>query len=159
MPVFGDGATEEGVYHESLNFAALMKVPVLFLFSGQHPDYHRPTDTAEKVNYKGMVQVVDATVHFVEELSRMPKSAYVDAADKHSMMPRLASGPDATGGTPRASLGVVPTYGGEQDGKGVTIGGTTAGTAAEKAGLQAGDVVLQLGDKPTGTLEEMTIAM
>jgi S1-C subfamily serine protease len=54
---------------------------------------------------------------------------------------------------------VVPSYGGEEDGKGVIISGTTAGTAAAKAGLQAGDVVLQLGDKETGTLEELSIAI
>src|SRR6185503_13155642 len=67
-------------------------------------------------------------------------------------------GPNQTGGGPRASLGVVPSYGGEEDGKGVVISGTTAGTAA-KAGLRSGDVVLQLGEKETGTLEELSIAI
>jgi S1-C subfamily serine protease len=54
---------------------------------------------------------------------------------------------------------VVPEYGGEEDGKGVKIGGTSAGTAAEQAGLRAGDVVLKLGDKSTGTLMELSAAI
>ena len=54
---------------------------------------------------------------------------------------------------------MVPEYGGEEDGKGVKIGGTTAGTPADKAGLKGGDIVLKLGDKPTGTLMELSAVL
>jgi hypothetical protein len=134
---------------------AQKKVPVLFFFSGTHEDYHRPTDTADKVNYDGVAQVVSVGVGLIDELARMPLSKYVDAADKNSMM-----NPNRTGtggeGVRRATLGIVPGYGEEEDGKGVKISGTSAGTAAEKAGLQEGDVITKIGDKPTGTLMEMS---
>jgi hypothetical protein len=135
---------------------ALKKVPVIFLFSGTHMDYHRPTDTAEKINYEGMGRVVEVGEAVVDSMARMPRSKYVDAADKSSMMNPMSSGP---GAVRRASLGVVPQYGEDEDGKGVKISGATEGTAAEKAGLRDGDVILQLGDKPTGTLMELSQAL
>ena len=150
---FGDGGLGPS---DHMSFA-VKKVPVLFLFSGNHADYHRPTDTADKVNYDGIADVVRMSVHLIDDLTEMPRSTYVDAADKGSMMNPMTAGDE--GETRRASLGVVPEYGGEEDGKGVRISGTTSGTAAEKAGLQAGDVVLKLGDQPTSTLMELSTAL
>ena len=139
---------------------ALKKVPVLFFFSGTHEDYHRPTDTPDKVNYDAMAEVATVGAALVDEFTRMPKTAYVDAADKHSMMSPASTGSGTGGeGRRRATLGVVPEYGQEEDGKGVRIGGTTPDTPAAKAGLQAGDVVVRLGDKPTGTLMELSAAL
>jgi hypothetical protein len=153
---FGEGGLGPS---DHMSFA-IKKVPVIFLFSGIHEDYHRPTDTADKINYDGIAQVARMSVELIDDLIQMPKSKYIDEADKGSMMsPMLAgTGGEAEGGR-RASLGVVPEYGGEEDGKGVKIGGTTPGTAAEKAGLQAGDIVLKLGDQPTGTLMELSTAL
>jgi S1-C subfamily serine protease len=64
-----------------------------------------------------------------------------------------------TEGVRRATLGVIPEYGEEEDGKGVKIAGTSTGTPAEKAGLRSGDVVLKLGDKPTSTLMELSTVL
>jgi hypothetical protein len=153
---FGDGGLGPS---DHMSFA-LKKVPVIFLFSGTHEDYHRPTDTADKVNFDGMAQVARATVELVDDLAQMSKSKYVDAADKSSMMNPMSTGAGTGGeGGRRASLGVVPQYGQEEDGKGVPIGGTTPDTPAAAAGLQAGDVILKLGDKPTGTLMELSAAL
>jgi hypothetical protein len=153
---FGDGGMGPS---DHMSFA-LKKIPVLFLFSGVHEDYHRPTDTADKINYNGMAQVARMSVELIDDLASMPKSQYVDAADKGSMMSPMSAGTggEVEGGR-RASLGVIPEYGEEEDGKGVKIGGTSAGTPASKAGLQAGDVVLKLGDQPTGTLMELSTAL
>jgi hypothetical protein len=153
---FGDGGLGPS---DHMSFA-LKKVPVIFLFSGVHEDYHRPTDTADKVNYDGMAQVARVGVELVSDLEQMSKSKYVDAADKNSMMNPMSTGSGTGGeGTRRASLGVIPQYGQEEDGKGVPIGGTTPDTPAAAAGLQAGDVILKLGDKPTGTLMELSSAL
>jgi hypothetical protein len=153
---FGDGGMGPS---DHMSFA-LKKIPVLFLFSGIHEDYHRPTDTADKINYDGMAQVARMSVELIDDLAGMQKSQYVDAADKGSMMSPMSAGTggEVEGGR-RASLGVIPEYGEEEDGKGVKIGGTSAGTPAAKAGLQAGDVVLKLGDQPTGTLMELSTAL
>jgi hypothetical protein len=153
---FGDGGLGPS---DHMSFA-LKKVPVIFLFSGVHEDYHRPTDTADKVNFDAMVEVARVGVELVEDLVRMPKSQYVDAADKNTMMNPMSTGTGTGGeGGRRASLGVIPEYGQEEEGKGVKIGGTTADTPAAKAGLQAGDVVVRLGDHPTTTLMELSTAL
>jgi hypothetical protein len=153
---FGDGGMGPS---DHMSFA-VKKIPVLFLFSGIHEDYHRPTDTADKINYDGIAQVARMSVELIEDLASMPKSQYVDAADKGSMMSPMSAGTggEVEGGR-RASLGVIPEYGEEEDGKGVKIGGTSADTPAAKAGLQAGDVVLKLGDQATGTLMELSTAL
>lgn len=150
---FGEGGLGPS---DHMSFA-LKKVPVIFLFSGNHEDYHRPTDTADKINFDGMADVARMCVELIDGIEQMPLSKYVDAADKGSMLNPMTAGTGGdTGGVRRASLGVVPEYGGEEDGKGVKIGGTSPGTAAEKAGLKGGDIVLKLGDKPTGTLMELS---
>jgi Zn-dependent M28 family amino/carboxypeptidase len=151
---FGDGGLGPS---DHMSFA-LKKVPVIFLFSGTHEDYHRPTDTPDKINYDALTEVARVCAGLVEDMSRMPRAQYVDAADKHSMMSPMSAGTGGEG-TRRASLGVVPEYGGEEDGKGVKIGGTSPDTPAAKAGLEAGDIVLKLGDKPTGTLMELSSAL
>jgi hypothetical protein len=149
---FGEGGLGPS---DHMSFA-VKKVPVIFLFSGIHPDYHRPTDTADKINYDGMADVVKMSVELVDDLLQMPKSQYVDAADKGSMMSPMMAGTGGEVEGRRASLGVIPEYGEEEDGKGVKIAGTTGGTPAEKAGLRSGDVLLKLGDKPTSTLMELS---
>jgi Zn-dependent M28 family amino/carboxypeptidase len=140
---------------DHMSFAA-KKVPVIFFFSGNHPDYHRPTDTADKIDFDGIEQVVAASVPLVDELAKMPMSKYIDAADKFSMRP--TAGP-AREGVRRASLGVIPKYDGEGDGKGVAISGASEGTAAANAGLKEGDVITKLGTYSIGTLEELSAAL
>ncbi|HSI36279.1 MAG TPA: M28 family peptidase [Tepidisphaeraceae bacterium] len=136
---------------------ATKKVPVLFLFSGTHPDYHRPSDTPDKINYDGIADVVKFTTSIVDQITAAPTiEAYVDAADRESMLGGASGERD---GARRVTLGVVPSYGGDEDGKGVKIDGTSAGTPAEKAGLQQGDLLLSLGGKPTTTLQELTTAI
>ena len=61
---FGDGGMGPS---DHMSFA-LKKIPVLFLFSGVHEDYHRPTDTADKINYDGMAQVARMSVELIDEL-------------------------------------------------------------------------------------------
>ena len=151
---FGDGGMGPS---DHMSFA-LKKVPVVFLFSGVHEDYHRPTDTADKVNFDAMADVARVSTELVDDFCGMQKAQYVDAADKSTMMSPMSTGTGGEGGR-RASLGVIPEYGAEEDGKGVKIGGTTPDTPAAKAGLQGGDVVLKLGEHPTTTLMELSNAL
>lgn len=76
---------------DHLSFA-LKKVPVLFLFTGLHLDYHRPTDTADKINYDGLAQVVRFGVKLVDRLCAMPKSPYEESADGLSSIQRVVPG-------------------------------------------------------------------
>jgi len=129
---------------------ALKKVPVLFLFSGMHMDYHRPTDTADKINYQGIEEVSKFAAKLLNGLQDMPKEKYVDVADKDSMTPSVHGGS-------HASLGIVPDYSAMDDSaQGVKISGTSPGTGAEKAGLTGGDVIVQWNEKKVDSLQQLT---
>ncbi|HEY7091280.1 MAG TPA: M28 family peptidase, partial [Tepidisphaeraceae bacterium] len=133
--------------HQSFS---MKKVPVLFLFSGMHPDYHRPTDKPDKINYQGMDEVVAFAEHVVDLLAMTPKQEYVAKYD--SQRPQLGVGSRGT----RATLGVVPDYGTDESTGGVKITGTTPGSPAEKAGLKDGDTILQMNDRKIDNLYDLT---
>ena len=106
---------------------ALKKVPVLFFFTGMHMDYHRPTDTVDKVNFSGIDEVVNLSAKLVNGLEDMSHEKYADEADKDSMMGFARSGASGAGG-PSVSLGVIPNYvETESTVKGVKIDGTMPG--------------------------------
>ena len=138
---------------------AMKKVPVLFVHSGQHPDYHRPTDDAEKVNYQALEQAVDFTAEVIDVLLEAPKQLYVDAADAHSMFngPGASNTPgSSSSGGLRVSLGVVPDYAPDEELKGMRISGTTPGSPAAAAGLKEGDVIVQIGNDKIGSVYDLT---
>ncbi|HLL90144.1 MAG TPA: M20/M25/M40 family metallo-hydrolase, partial [Tepidisphaeraceae bacterium] len=128
---------------------ALKKVPVLFLFSGLHPDYHRPTDDADKINYAGMERVVGFAQTLLDGMLAMPREQYVDAAD---------AGGSMAGGRPGAALGVIPDYS-VSDAGGLRIAGVSPESAAAKAGLKGGDVVVRVGAHAVENIYDLTDAL
>ena len=78
---------------------------MIFLFSGNHADYHRPTDTADKINFDGMAEVMQMSTELIDGMLSMPQSQYVDAADKGSMLNPMTAG---TGGD--TAGGRVPAW-------------------------------------------------
>jgi hypothetical protein len=142
---------------------ATRHVPVMFLFTGLHSDYHRPTDVASKINYDGMAEILNFAGDLALGMTRMPHDPYLVEADKDSFS---AFGLIATGlgaGTrpsgPRAILGIIPNYGSEDSRVGVVISGTTPLTPAEKAGLQNGDLIVQFGQQKIENLMDLTAAL
>ena len=146
---------------------AMKKVPVLFFHSGQHRDYHRPTDDPDKVNYEGVKQAAGFAADVVAELVAAPREQYVDASDAHSMFngPGDPSGPGARSATGsasggiRASLGVVPDYAPDDEVKGLRISGTSPQSPAAAAGLKEGDVIVQINDDKIGSIYDLTDAL
>jgi C-terminal processing protease CtpA/Prc len=137
---------------------AQQHIPVLFFFSGIHADYHRPTDTYDKINYDGIDDVVSFAKKVIGGLTRMPKEDYIVAADKDSF--NLFGSGTSFGGPPRrVRLGVVPDYGSVDSRNGAMISGTSPDTPAAAAGLQQGDVIVQFGDKPIQNLMDLTQAL
>ena len=139
---------------------AMKKVPVMFFFTGLHGDYHRPTDTVDKVNFNGMALIVEYSGRVIEAMTTMPKEEYITEADAHSM-PMGQAGP-TTGpsqGVRRVMLGVVPSYGDASDVKGAKIDGTTPGSPADKAGLQGGDIITGFSGKSVDNLEDLSLAL
>jgi hypothetical protein len=139
---------------------ALKKIPVLFLFTGLHMDYHRPTDTAEKINYAGMDKVVGVSQRVVAAMAAMPRQTYDGSSDSKATMAFAVAATQASGdrtvGNRRAALGVVPDYSSVDAKDGVHITGVGGGSPAEAAGLQADDVLTKWDDKPLVNLQDLS---
>jgi hypothetical protein len=111
----------------------LKNLPVLHFFTGQHKDYHKPSDDANKINYPGEKQVLQYIVKLIEETEAMPKLTFTKT-----------KAPQSNSSSFKATMGVMPDYAFE--GKGMRIDGVTDGKPAAKAGLKQGDIVVGLGD-------------
>lgn len=109
-------------------------IPVLFFFTGSHPDYHKASDDWDKLNYAGINDIVNLVYKIVETTDSKGKIGF--AKTREQQMGR------STRFT--VSLGVIPDYG--YTGTGMRIDGASAGKLADKLGLKAGDILLQLGD-------------
>ena len=126
--------TESGLGPSDHTSFYLQNVPVVFLFSGQHKDYHKPSDTEDKINYAGMVDVVNYTMALIAELNDKGKLAFTKTKDDN-----VDSAPKF-----KVTLGVIPDY--TFDGEGMRIDAVKDDRPAAKAGLKSGDVVLKLGE-------------
>ena len=125
--------------------------PVLHFFTDLHEDYHRSTDDWDKLNFEGLAQVAQFVADLALTLAnRSAPLTFVDAP-----RPQLSAGGSGYG----AYLGTIPdmTGGGVSDG--VRITGVRAGSPAEQAGLQGGDVITAIGDKHVANLYDMTDAL
>ena len=123
----------------------LKNIPVLFFFTGTHKDYHKPTDDVEKINFTGELQVIKYIYHVIEETNKMGKLAFSKTRE-----------PKMGGARFTVSLGIMPDY--TFNGKGVRADGIIDGKIAQKAGIQAGDVIIKLGDNEFSDLNSyMTV--
>ncbi len=124
------------------------KVPVLFFFTGTHSDYHKPSDDADKINAAGQEKVLkyvyDVALTIVNSETR-PDYISVERKDTGKMT-----------GT-KVYVGTVPDFAGEVDG--YKLGGVTDGSPAAKAGLQAGDIITQFGEKKISNIYDFTYAL
>ena len=111
----------------------LKNISVLFFFTGTHKDYHKPTDDVEKINFTGELQVIKYIYHVIEETNGLGKIAFSKTKE-----------PKMEGASFTVSLGIMPDY--TFNGKGVKADGIIDGKLAQKAGIQAGDVIIKIGD-------------
>ncbi len=123
------------------------KIPVLFFFTGSHSDYHRPSDTADKINLVGMKQVADLAQKIVVDLS---------GAEKRPEFVAVAS-PAVKGGPSGPKLGLRLDYNYEKEG--VYLEGVVPGGAAEKGGLKDHDVILEIAGKQVTNLQTYMTVM
>lgn len=111
----------------------LADIPVLHFFTGQHEDYHKPSDDPEKLNYEGMQKISAYIFAIISDLNDNGKLAFRKTKNESEEVPRFKVG-----------LGVVPDY--LFTGKGMRIDGISEDKPAQKAGLQKGDIVVKLGE-------------
>jgi peptidase M28-like protein/PDZ domain-containing protein/PA domain-containing protein len=128
------------------------KIPVLFFFSGLHSDYHKPSDTWEKINAASAVRLLDLVDNVTEQL---------DAADARpqfiTVVEEKPAGGVAAGGGYGPYFGSIPDFG--QVETGVKFSDVKPGSPAAKAGLKGGDILVQFGDKPIKNLYDFTDAL
>lgn len=122
------------------------KVPALFVWTGTHPEYHRPTDTADRINYEGIRRIVALGEEVVTAMTQMPKPTFVEV--KGDPTGRPSSGP---------RLGIRPGYGG--DSEGVEVEGVVGGGVADKGGVKEGDRIVAIAGKPVKNLNSYMQAM
>lgn len=108
-------------------------IPVLHFFTGQHEDYHKPSDDFDKLNYEGMQTISNYIFEVITDLDNNGKLPFRKTKNESEETPRFKVG-----------LGVIPDY--MFDGKGLRIDGISEDKPAQKAGLQKGDIVIKIGD-------------
>lgn len=110
-------------------------IPVLGFFTDVHPDYHMPSDTYEKINYKDMLEILnfsrDIILKFqeIENIEFTPSKAVPKEGGKSAM---------------KVYVGTIPEFGEEVEG--YKIAGVQPGSPAEKGGLQKGDIIIKVND-------------
>lgn len=116
-------------------------IPVLFFFTGQHKDYHRPSDDADKINYEGEFQVVSYINRIITDLDKQDQRlAFAKTRETQVSMSSF-----------KVTMGIMPDY--TYDGAGVRADGVSEGRPAAKAGLKTGDVIIQLGEHVVNSME------
>ena len=126
--------------------------PVLFLFTGAHEDYHRPSDTWDKIDAPGLAAVTAFAGRIVAAL------AAVATPPAYAKLENTRTGGTAGGRGYGPFFGVVPDFG-EPTRAGVRVNGVRAGSPAERAGLRAGDILVRFGGVQVGTLDDLTFAL
>ena len=129
------------------------KIPVLFFFSGLHSDYHKPSDTWEKINGEAaarLLNVVASAAVAIADAPERPQFVTVVESNPHS-------GVTGGGGGYGPYFGSIPDFG--QTENGVKFSDVKPGSPAAKAGLRGGDVLIQFGDKPIKNLYDFTDAL
>ena len=116
-------------------------IPVLFMFTGLHSDYHRPSDDADRINYTGEVQIINLVFDVVKRSANQQKLAFTKTKETQTTTSARFS----------VSMGIMPDY--TYAGTGVHVDGVSEGKPAQKAGLLKDDVILQLGPHPTASVE------
>lgn len=107
-------------------------IPVLHFFTGQHEDYHKPTDDTEKLNYEGMQIISNYIFEIITDLDNNGKLPFRATKNESDSVPKFEVG-----------LGVTPDY--LYDGEGMRIDGTREDTPATNAGIKKGDIVVKMG--------------
>ncbi|HTU88503.1 MAG TPA: M28 family peptidase [Gemmataceae bacterium] len=121
------------------------EVPVLFLWTDYHDDYHRPSDTSDKINVAGMRRIADLSQEAITTLARMDKPEYVKVKGDS---PLKYEGP---------TLGLLIDYG--YQGEGVMLKGVREGRPAAEAGLQADDCIISINNKPINSVQTYMTVM
>lgn len=127
-------------------------IPVLHFFTGPHADYHKPSDSPDRVHAIGVAKTAEIVAGLSEALmARADRLTYRQTASPTPSGDRRSYG---------ASLGTVPDYAGPKGGqKGMLLAGVRPGGAADQAGMRRGDVLVRLGTFEIGGVRDLMYAL
>jgi Zn-dependent M28 family amino/carboxypeptidase len=139
--------TEDGVGPSDHSSFYLKQIPVLFFWTGTHEDYHKPSDTADKINYIEEARIVGLIAHIVNALNLGKRPTYTAVKS------------ESTGRSTgfRVYLGTIPNY--ADSGDGLLLDGVRDDSPAAKAGLKAGDRIVKLAGKDVKNVYDYTFAL
>ena len=132
-PAFKIKKHESGVGPSDHTSFYLQDLPVLHFFTGQHEDYHKPSDDAHLINYEGLELIVDYIEIVLTEMNGKPAPEFTKTKDESRSTPSF-----------KVTLSVIPDY--LYSEKGMRIDGVNENGPADKAGLIKGDIVVKMGD-------------
>lgn len=108
-------------------------VPVLFFFTGTHKDYHKPSDDAHLLNYPGMVHIGNYIFDIVKQMDQGAKPVFTPTRQVSTGRTRF-----------NVTLGIIPDYSFQEGG--IRVDGVSENKPAAAAGIQAGDVIIRMGE-------------
>jgi hypothetical protein len=124
----------------------LENIPVVHFFSGQHEDYHKPSDDEALINYQGMANSLSVLEQLIVLNNKKGKLPFTKTQDAQQGRTKF-----------KVTLGVMPDY--SFNGKGMRIDGVSDGKPAQKAGLQKGDIITKLGDIDVNGVEDYMVGL
>jgi membrane-associated protease RseP (regulator of RpoE activity) len=124
------------------------QVPVLFFWTGNHEDYHKPSDTADKINYEGEARVVSFIANVIRDIDKNDKRPTYTVAKSESQGRTMGF---------RVYLGTIPNYADANDG--LKLDGVRDDSPAAKAGLKAGDKIVKMAGREVKNVYDCTYAL
>ena len=125
--------TESGIGPSDHTSFYLQDIPVIHFFTGQHEDYHKPSDDVDKINFEGMYNIFKYVEGIIQESTDIDDFDFTKTKSDSTTTPKF-----------KVTLGVMPDY--LFDGEGMRIDGISKGKTAEKFGILKGDIVIKIGD-------------
>ncbi len=122
----GSGASDHTSFY-------LQEIPVLHFFTGQHEDYHKPTDDFEKINFEGMNDISLFVTKIINNSKKVSLFDFQETKSNERETPKFS-----------VTLGIMPDY--LFNGKGLKIDGVTKGKTASKFNILKGDIVVKIGE-------------
>ena len=125
--------SESGIGPSDHTSFYLQDIPSIHFFTGQHEDYHKPTDDVEKINFEGMYLIYEYVKDIILRSTKIKDFDFKETKSDSTVAPKFT-----------VTLGVMPDY--LYDGIGMRIDGISKGKTAEKYGILKGDIVLQMNE-------------
>jgi hypothetical protein len=140
--------TEDGYGPSDHSSFYAKRIPVLFLWTGTHEDYHKPSDTADKINYEDEARILTFAARLIRDIDANNKRLSFSVAKSESMGRSMGF---------RVYLGTIPNYADSNDG--LLLDGVRDDSPAAKAGLKAGDRIVKLAGRDVRNVYDYTYAL